>query len=61
MRLKIIRDGVEDRELLRIAERQLGRSQVVAMIRPFIRSAWDFEARQSVMQNVRQLIGRRLT
>lgn len=61
VRLKIIRDGVEDRELLRIAERQLGRSQVVAMIRPFIRSAWDFEARQSVMQNVRQLIGRRLT
>ena len=62
VRLKSIRDGVEDNELLRIAERQLGRAQVAAMIRPFIRSAWDFEAaQQSVMQSVRQLIGRRLT
>lgn len=62
VRLKSIRDGIEDNELLRIAERQLGRAQVVAMIRPFIRSAWDFEAtQQSVMQSVRQLIGRRLT
>ena len=45
-----------------VAERQLGKAQVVAMIRSFIRSAWDFEAtQQSVMQSVRQLIGRGLT
>lgn len=62
VRLKMIRDGIEDNELLRIAERRLGRSEVVAMVRPFIRNAWDFEAREhSVMQTVRQLIGRRLT
>ena len=58
IRLKSVRDGVEDFELLRQAADKIGREMVLEMIRPFIRSAWDFESAAAPLQLVRQAIGR---
>ena len=52
------RAQVEDYELLTMAAARLGREAVRAWIRPFVRSAWDFEDDHGVLQDVRASIGR---
>ena len=52
------RAQVEDYELLTMAAARLGREAVRARIRPFVRSAWDFEDDYGVLQDVRASIGR---
>ena len=61
VRLKSMRDGVEDYELLTMAAARLGREAVRARISPFVRSAWDFEDDYQVLQDVRVSIGRSFT
>jgi hypothetical protein len=41
-----------------MAAARLGREAVRARIRPFVRSAWDFEDDYGVLQDVRASIGR---
>ena len=61
VRLKSVRDGVEDFEVLRQAEQKIGKATVLEMISPFIRSAWDFERSAAALQKARQSIGRILS
>ena len=61
VRLKSMRDGIEDYELLSMAEARLGRDAVREQIKPFIRSAWDFDDDYQTLQNARIAIGRSLT
>ena len=56
-----MRDGIEDYELLSMAEARLGRGVVREQIKPFIRSAWDFDDDYQTLQNARIAIGRSLT
>ena len=58
MRLKAVRDGVEDFELLTIAAAQRGREAVRMQVEPFFRSAWDFEDDHDLLQTVRAAVGR---
>ena len=61
VRLKSMRDGIEDHELLSMAEARLGREVVRERIKPFIRSAWDFDDDYNALQDVRVSIGRSFT
>eukprot|EP01052_Picozoa_sp_SAG31_P021726 SAG31_NODE_1695_length_7508_cov_2.975030_4_plen_108_part_00 len=61
VRLKLVRDGVEDFELLWQAAARIGRQIVLKIIRPFIRSAWDFEDSAAALHAVRQSIGRSIS
>jgi hypothetical protein len=58
IRLKSMRDGVEDYELLTMAAAKFGREFVGVCLSPFVRSAWDFEDDYQMMQDVRASIGR---
>ena len=58
IRLKSMRDGVEDYELLTMAAAKFGREFVGVCLSPFVRSAWDFEDDYQMMQDVRVSIGR---
>lgn len=56
-----MRDGIEDYELLTMAEARWGRQELRQHIKPFIRSAWDFDDDYRTLQNVRVSIGRSFT
>ena len=58
VRLKSMRDGVEDFELLTSAAQRLGREVVRTQIQPFIRSAWDFEDSYQMLHRIRVALGR---
>ena len=58
VRLKSMRDGVEDFELLTLAAQRLGREVVRTQIQPFIRSAWDFEDSYQMLHRIRVALGR---
>eukprot|EP01051_Picozoa_sp_SAG22_P022256 SAG22_NODE_5265_length_1050_cov_1.044164_1_plen_350_part_11 len=60
MRLKFVRDGVEDYEMLRQAEAALGRPRVLALIKPAIRNLGDWTKDAVTLLAVRVAVGRAL-
>ena len=57
IRLKLLRDGVEDYELLRLAERLLGRAKVLALMEPTFRNLGAWTREPLVMLATRRAIG----
>jgi hypothetical protein len=61
VRLKLIRDGLEDLELMYIAEAKLGRAAVLEVVKTVVHSAYDFEHGPAAWVAARQELARRLT
>eukprot|EP01052_Picozoa_sp_SAG31_P001227 SAG31_NODE_41_length_31342_cov_8.029286_17_plen_263_part_00 len=57
IRLKLLRDGVEDYELLRLAERVLGRSKVLTMMKPTFQNLGVWTREPQVLLATRRAIG----
>lgn len=49
----LIRDGIEDYELLALAERKLGREKVIELIKPFVKDAFTWINDPAVLAQVR--------
>lgn len=60
-RLKHIRDGLEDLELMYLAEARAGRDAVLAQVRRVVRTAYDFEHAPQPMLAVRQALAQMAT
>ena len=60
MRLKQIRDGLEDLEYMYLLEEQQGgnRSQVLPLVQQVVTTAYDFDHSVATMQQARQAIGK---
>ena len=55
-RLKHIRDGLEDLELMFLAEARVGRDDVLAQVKRVVRTAYDFEHQPEPMLAARQAL-----
>lgn len=60
MRLKFVRDGVEDYEILRQAEAELGRARTLELIRPAFRNRGDWTQNAETLLATRVAVGRAL-
>ena len=49
----LIRDGIEDYELLALAERKLGREKVIELVKPFIKDPFTWTNDPAVLNQVR--------
>jgi hypothetical protein len=60
IRLKLIREGLEDYEYLVMLERLAGRTTVASIVDTIIRKTYDFERDPKLLYAAREMIGRRL-
>jgi Glycoside hydrolase 123, catalytic domain/Glycoside hydrolase 123 N-terminal domain len=60
IRLKLIREGLEDYEYLILLEKRKGAAAVDAALKGLIRSAWEYDQDPKVLYSVREQIGRQL-
>ena len=49
----LIRDGIEDYELLALAERKLGREKVIELVKPFIKDPFTWTNDPAVLNRIR--------
>ena len=61
LRLKFLRDGVEDFDLLRLAERHLGRDAVLRLIRPTFINLGDWTRDAETLFKTRRALGKAVT
>ena len=61
LRLKFLRDGVEDFDLMRIAERHLGRHAVLQLIRPSFVNLGDWTRDAEILLTTRRALGKAVT
>jgi hypothetical protein len=60
IRLKLVREGLEDYEYLVMLEKHSGRKAVEDLVNGFIRTAYDFDLAAAKLYGVREEIARRL-
>ena len=61
LRLKFLRDVVEDFDLMRIAERHLGRHAVLQLIRPSFVNLGDWTRDAEILLKTRRALGKAVT
>ena len=53
----LIRDGIEDYDLLKIAEERLGKEKVRELIAPWIKDPFDWKNDPLLLEKVRRTLG----